>query len=55
MLLSDRFAALDAEGKQKPRSEEAEALREQIWQDIKKKTDPDGKATKGQADKDAKK
>ena len=30
MLLSDRFGALDAERRQKPRSPEAEALREQI-------------------------
>jgi uncharacterized membrane protein YqiK len=36
ILLSDRFGALDAENRQKPRSPEAEALREQIRQDIQK-------------------
>ncbi len=43
LLLSDRFGALEAEGKQKPRSPEAEALRQQIWQDIQKKTRQEGK------------
>ena len=43
ILLSDRFGALDAENKQNPRSPEAEAMRAQIWQDIRKKTEPGGK------------
>ena len=43
ILLSDRFGALDAESKQKPRSPEAEALRTQIRQDIQKKTKQEDK------------
>jgi uncharacterized membrane protein YqiK len=38
ILLSDKLGALDAEAKQQPRSPEAEALREQIRQDIQKKS-----------------
>jgi hypothetical protein len=38
ILLSDKLSDLDAQAKQKPRSPEAEALREQIRQDIQKKS-----------------
>ena len=54
MLLSERFGALQAEGDQRPRSVEAEALREAIWQDIQKKTQAEGKGN-GKDDVNAKK
>ena len=38
ILLSDKLSSLDAEAKQQPRSPEAEALREQIRQDIQNKS-----------------
>lgn len=40
MLLSDRFGALSNETAQKPRSEQAEALRQKIRKDIEEKTEP---------------
>jgi uncharacterized membrane protein YqiK len=43
MLLSDRFAAFEKEEKLKPRSAEAEALREQIRHDMEKKPEKKGK------------
>jgi len=40
MLLSDRFGALANESAQRPRSEQAEALRQQIRKDMEKKPEP---------------